>query len=106
MKFLEPKKTREELFHEDVHRGKAAKDLLDNPLLTEAFTAIREQLQAEWLASPARDAEGREKLWLMTAMLKKLETHITQHIQTGENAATLIKEDEKKRKLFSLPKNF
>lgn len=85
--------------YEQINRGNAAKELLENPLLVEAFTAISDKLHKQWADSPARDFEGREKLWQMLSLLKMLEGHIKKHITDGKTAEILL-EEEKKRKLL------
>lgn len=70
----------------EISRGQQAGAVLDNPIYREAIDGLRDQLRGEWEASPARDTEGREKLWLAVNLLTKLEAHLAQTMQTGQMA--------------------
>lgn len=96
-------KTREQELFEHIHRGNDAKQLLENPLLKDAFISVRESIHQKWSESPARDTEGREKLWQMLSLLKMLENHIKGFIETGEQSDIIMKDESKRRKLFSNP---
>ena len=82
----------------EVMRGREAAQLLEHPLLVEAFASIRKDLHGNWMAAPVRDAEGRERIWLMTKMLERLESAIRMHVDTGKMAARQITDLEEKKK--------
>lgn len=69
--------------HAQVERATRAREVLDNELYKGAFVAIRQMIIDEWQKSPARDEEGRERLYLMQSLLKMLENHLRSHIETG-----------------------
>ena len=46
---------------EEKIRGQQAKELLENPIFKEAVQKVSEELDLEWISSPVRDTEGREK---------------------------------------------
>lgn len=70
----------------EVMRGNQAKDLLEHPLMVEAFHLLRTQVMDQWASSPARDTEGREKLWQLTKLIDKLEGHLREVLETGKLA--------------------
>ena len=58
--------------------GIRAAEVLQSAVYIEAFELIKTELTTQWQQSPVwdaegkvTDAEGREKLWLMLAMLKQ-----------------------------------
>jgi hypothetical protein len=70
----------------DILRGKDAEALLAHPLLVEAFEVIERELTEQWQNSPARDAEGREKLWVSLRLLNRLKLQLSQVVETGQFA--------------------
>lgn len=71
---------------QEMQRGQQAKGLLEHPLLLEAFSTIRETYLMQWESSPARDTEGREKIWTYLRQLEALRAHLTTVLQTGQMA--------------------
>src|SRR3546814_10799433 len=68
----------------EIHRGEQAARLLNEPLMIEAFATIEQELTEQWQNSPARDAEGREKLWLSLKLLHRVRGHLTNVLETGQ----------------------
>ena len=85
----------------EAKRGHEAAQLLENPLLREAFDTQRERIQREWEDSPARDTEGRERLWLMLKLLGAVEGHLKTVMETGKLATLEI---ERKKTLLERAK--
>ncbi len=54
----------------EIHLGNQAKRILEDEIFTDAVKKIEERLNQEWLASPLRDTEAREKIFLMRKMLE------------------------------------
>lgn len=52
----------------------------------EAFADVKRELTEAWLATPARDAEGREKLWLSAALLNRVEKILRTRVVNGRVA--------------------
>ena len=69
-----------------LHAGSRAKEVLENEAFVEAFEAIEKEVIEQWTNSPARDQEGREKLWSYLHLLKKVRTHLTSTLETGKLA--------------------
>lgn len=66
--------------------GDRAREVLENEAYIEAFASIEKELIESWKNSPARDPEGREKLWLMLAMLNKVQKALQSTMDSGKLA--------------------
>jgi len=67
----------------EAQRGESARRILEDPLFREAVEVIRQDILAQWQASPARDTQGRETLWLSTKLLDKLVMQLTGVMESG-----------------------
>lgn len=74
----------------EILRGKDAEQLLAHPLLREAITLIEQDIVDKWQNSPARDAEGREKLYQNQVLLARLVAQIEQVVKTGQFAQATL----------------
>lgn len=72
---------------QEISRGAQAAELLGNPLLAEALSAFDLELIDEWKKSPARDQDGRERLWMLYQANQKFKQTLTTHIETGKLAS-------------------
>jgi len=70
----------------EIHLGNQAKRILEDEIFTDAVKKIEERLNQEWLASPLRDTEAREKIFLMRKMLETIINEITSVMETGKLA--------------------
>lgn len=70
----------------DIFRGERAQRLLEDEILLEAFATIEQEYTQQWLNSPARDQDGRERLFLMVKTLHRLQTELQTVVQTGQVA--------------------
>lgn len=71
---------------ERIYNADRAREVLENEAYLAAFADTKQELTTAWENSPARDQEGREKLWLMLSLLKKLEKHLQTSLDTGKLA--------------------
>ena len=85
----------------EVERARQAREITEHPLWAEAFDAYRKRLMDEWAASPARDTDGREKLWLMVKTASAVERHLAEILETGKLASIKL---EQKRSLLDRAK--
>ena len=69
---------------ERIYDGNRAREILENPVFQQVFTDYRTEITDQWQKSPARDLEGREKLWLMLSMLTKLESMLQTTLDSGK----------------------
>lgn len=87
----------------DMARAARAREVLENEEFSGAMAEIRKELTEQWMKSPARDQEGREKLWLMLKMADKLESTLRQTIDTGKLAKVEL---ERQRTLAERARSF
>tara|TARA_R100000353_G_scaffold82485_1_gene61844 strand:- start:1740 stop:1979 length:240 start_codon:yes stop_codon:yes gene_type:complete len=69
---------------DEQRRAELAKSVLENPVFDEAVNKIKNDLYAEFQNSPARDSEGREKIYLMGKMFDLLLVHLRSVMETGK----------------------
>ena len=72
---------------ERMVQGGQAREILESPVFNEAFDAVEKEILDKWKNSPARDQEGREKLWLMLSMLQKAKQALVQTMESGKLAS-------------------
>lgn len=74
-------------------RGARAQALLDDPLLTESFEQLEASYIDVWKHSPARDQDGRERLFTAVQIIGKVRSHLEQVATDGTIAAATIEAD-------------
>ena len=85
-----------------IYNGNRAKEVLENEAFQWALYEIKQEIKNAWEQSPARDSEGREKLWKMLSLANKLELLIKSMLETGKLAQLDL---EHKRTLLERAKN-
>ena len=60
-----------------------ARGLVNDPLLQESYTILREDLMNRWNHSGSTDSEARESIWLAIRLLDRIEGHVKSIIETG-----------------------
>jgi len=71
-------------------RGIKAKQILEDEIFVEAIQKVSVELDQEWLNSPVRDTEGREKIYMMKKMLNVLLVQLQSVMETGKLASKQI----------------
>lgn len=69
-----------------IHDAARAREVLENEAFNAAFKEIEQEVLDKWKNSPARDAEGREKLWTYLTLLTKVRMHLESKMQDGKQA--------------------
>ena len=87
----------------EIDRARQAQELAEHPLFVEAVEQYKTRLMDEWAASPARDKEGREHLWLMVKTVSVVEGHLKELMQTGKLATIQL---EQKKSLMQRAKDW
>ena len=64
-------------------RERRAQSLMNDPLLTESFDTLREDLMNRWIHSGSTDLEARESIWLAIRLLERIHGHIKSIVETG-----------------------
>ena len=67
-----------------ISRGARAEALLGNELLQEAFARLEQDYIEAWRISPARDTDGRERLWQAVNIVGKVRDHLVKVINDGK----------------------
>ena len=73
-------------------RERRAKNLLEDPLLNEAFDVLRKELMSEWEHSGSHNLDQRESIWLAVRLLERIRGHISSIVETGHMAKILEKQ--------------
>lgn len=74
----------------EQQRGHRAKAILEDEIFVEAIQKVSGELDAEWMNSPVRDTEGREKIYMMKKMLNVLLVQLRSVMDTGKLATKQI----------------
>ena len=78
--------------NQELGRAAEAQAILSNTLFKEALETLRSAYTDAWLNSPARDEEGREKIYHFMQALKSVEEHLVSVVQTGELAKAQLED--------------
>ena len=74
----------------EIQRGQQAKRILEDEIFVEAIQKVSAELDQEWINSPIRDTEGRERIYMMKKMLNVLQVQIKSVLETGKLASKQI----------------
>lgn len=84
----------------DAARAVRAKQLLENELLTDAFTGLEAAYIERWRTTHIDDDAGRERLFIAVNVIGKVKEHLEHAISNGNVAAVelsnLAQEAERK----------
>lgn len=69
-----------------IYKADRAREVLENEAFQQVFADYKQEITDQWTKSPARDLEGREKLWLMLSLLNKLEAMLQSSLDSGKMA--------------------
>lgn len=69
-----------------IYDGNRAREVLENEVFNQVWADVEQELTKAWMESPARDVEGREKIFLTLQMLRKLHGAIQTTMETGKLA--------------------
>jgi hypothetical protein len=78
--------------HEEVIRGHAAQDLIDNPLFKGAVSAVREGIVQAISTSPMGDESTHNRLAIALQLINQIEKQLKTHIETGRMASLQIRD--------------
>ena len=71
-----------------IQQGQRAKQLLDDPLLKEAFKYLSDQYKTEIFNTNYNDHDQRQVLWMAYNMLDKIKGHLVSVMETGKLASS------------------
>lgn len=69
-----------------IYQADRAKEVLENEAFQQVFEDAKQEITDQWMKSPARDVDGREKLWMMLSLLGKLEAMLHTSLDDGKLA--------------------
>ena len=69
-----------------VAKGTRAQDLVDDELLSEAFTGLEDSYTAAWRSTAINDVAAREKLFLAINIVGKVRDHLSAIVTNGASA--------------------
>ena len=78
-----------------VYDSDQAKLVLENEAFNQALNDIEAEITESWKNAPARDQEGREKLWQILKLAGKLRANLQTRLETGKLARIQIEEEHK-----------
>lgn len=67
----------------DSGKGAQARELLENPILVEAFAELEREYLKAWRQSKPADQEERERLWLAVGILAEIQRHLRVVVDNG-----------------------
>ena len=82
-----------------VERGNSAKELLENPILNEAFEDVENYLKTSWGITKDRETHIREDIWRSLQLLENIRQHIKSVAENGKAANKELLELNNKVKL-------
>jgi hypothetical protein len=85
---------------ETIERANRAEKLLSDPLLTEAFNALRTTILNNIEAAPIRDKAGVHECRLMLKVLGNLKGHLEQAIRDGKVLMHRLEERKKHERML------
>lgn len=70
----------------EARKGQDAKELLEHPVLVEAFAVLEGEYLKAWRQSKPADQEERERLWLAVGLLEEIQRHLRIVVENGTMA--------------------
>jgi hypothetical protein len=86
----------------DQSRALRAQSLMDDDLLREAFATLEADYIAAWKLTPARDGDGRERLWQAVQIVARVKDHLGCVIENGKLANAELRELAERPKRFGI----
>lgn len=83
----------------ELRRGEQARQVIENPIYSEAIAAVKQGIFDKWASAPMRDREGHHELKLMLKLLGELTGYIETTMQTGKMASMQLEQERKMTKL-------
>jgi hypothetical protein len=82
----------EDKLQRDIGRGARAAELLKNELMQESFVTLERDYIAAWKITPARDTDGRERLWQAVNIVGLVRDHLVKVANDGKLAQRHLNE--------------
>lgn len=82
---------------EEIRIGDRAEQLLKDDVLSLVFSDIEADCIRDWRNSPARDSEGREKVWQYLRMTDAIKAQLRVRVDAGKMAKAKLEHENKMR---------
>lgn len=77
-----------------IYDGNRAKEVIENEVFQRVMADMKKEIIEQWQNSPARDQDGREKLWNLLKLTEKLEIMLQQTLDSGKLAMAELQHKE------------
>ena len=75
----------------DIEQARNAQALMDNPLLSEVLTNLKQSAIEEWMNSPRNATEDRERFYLMVQAIEEFSRALRIVIENGKITTAILK---------------
>jgi predicted nucleic acid-binding protein len=86
---------------EAINRAEAARRIVEDPMVKEAFQIIEDGITEAWKDLPARDVEGREHLHRLLQAKKRFETVFQIVLEEGEVSKAELRAEEERKSILT-----
>jgi hypothetical protein len=89
----------------DVDRAMRAQQLIEDEILTEAFTELETTYIKGWRSTLALEDKAREKLWVAINVVGKVKEHLAKVVANGRLASAelnLLTQEAERKKRFGI----
>lgn len=76
----------EDRIRRQINEMAQSTDLMNNEYLWKQFDYLKQQYMEAWLVTPARDTDGRERLWQAVQVVGKVKDHLRKVLDDGKLA--------------------
>ncbi len=80
---------------QEISRGELARQIVDNPLYSEAITATKAKLLDDWASTKWFQVRKREQYWRMYRSTEAIESYLAKTITTGKMARKVQSDQER-----------
>lgn len=78
---------------DELSLARYAKEALENPLIKEAVETYEQDITELWKQSRTKDADAREKLWMMLQAAQHFRSYLQATIDSGKITAAKLEQE-------------
>lgn len=78
----------------ELRRAEQARQVIETPIVKDTLDMMERELYEAWLATPARDQEGRDWIWRQAVVARKFRDILLGTMESGKLAQDRIKEQK------------
>lgn len=87
------------MIDDDIKKAEQARHLLDNPLLNEILTSLKNAYVEDWLSSSPEDKEKRERLYIAAQVVDDFSKNIRIVLERGVITKAIVKRKQEREGL-------